>query len=91
MKNPDLKLYQIGSKDGERDWVAAETNIKAIRIATSVMGYGLCDIEGDDIKEIPRDSWKDLMLEDDYGDPLETFEAYISRMESADVVASTMR
>lgn len=89
MKNPALKVFQIGSDDGDKEWVAAENTIKALILATNTLGYSLYDIEEGDIKEIPKIRWKDFHIEDEAGNPYQTFEDYVYDLEKPDIIATT--
>jgi hypothetical protein len=92
----ELKIFELRwIKQGEKEWMAARTNIEAIKTYLSITGTDIVDLDPEDeIVEIHRNEWGNYKIKNmDYdGDDWEymTFEEWIEGRTEPDIIAGTM-
>jgi len=65
-----MRIYEIKHADGEKDWLAVNgTNIEALSIYCECSEADLFDINDSEIKEVPRDDWDKLFVENRNEEP----------------------
>ena len=95
----ELKIFEIRwTKQGEKDWVCANTNIHALMCYLNNNSMSLNDLdEADEIVEIPKEKWAELFIvntEYDENDPedweRQSFEDYMKEQTAPDIIATTI-
>jgi hypothetical protein len=82
-----MKIFEI--RTGEKEWVAAHTNIQALRLVYGMSEVNLGDYSDDDeIVEIPESEWPNHSIS--FGDRSETFEEYMKHVTEPEYLAATM-
>jgi hypothetical protein len=93
---PELKIFELRwTKQEEKYWVCAKTNIQALMCYLNNCSMSLNDLdEADEIVEIPRNEWGNYKIKNmDYdGDDWEymTFEEWMEGRTEPDIIAGTM-
>jgi len=97
-----LKIFELNwVNQGEKEWVAAETNIHALIVYTGITYTSLSDFDDEDfITEVPQEEWEKLSVrntefdesepEDDDNFREMTFKKWIETHNSPDIIAGTM-
>jgi hypothetical protein len=96
-----MKIFELRwNSQEEKEWIAANTNIEALKVYCSITGMDLKDLDDEDeILEVPEPEWKNLRVryEDDSEDEqLEedeisiTFKQWMERHHEPDLIASTI-
>jgi hypothetical protein len=52
-----MNAYLITHGNGEKDWIAAKTNVEAICFYMNALDLKTRDMEGATIEEVPKDKW----------------------------------
>lgn len=92
MADKKLKVFQIVT--GERDLIAAYTNIGALQLYCSTTEQSLFDFsDADEVLEIPESEWDErtIVMGDvwDEDAPVMTLRKYLSRVDGPDFISST--
>lgn len=91
------KIYQINI-NGEKEWIAADTAIEALKFYHGLTDVDLTDFEDDDdIFELPKSEWPnhnildtEVPRDDDGNYPIiETFEQYMTHAQFCEIIATT--
>ena len=94
-----MNIYELNwVSQGEKEWVAANTNIEALMYYTCETGTHLHDFDpSDEIKEVPKSEWSILTIQNTDYDPsdpsdfeTQTFEEYMKTCNSPSIVCGTM-
>jgi hypothetical protein len=86
-----MKIFEIRWSNGEKEWIAAESNLHAVRIYYSITGFNSFDFEeGDEIVELPKDKWATYTVKTEDEDEPMTFEKWMSENKYPDIIAGTM-
>lgn len=89
-----MKIFQINYKDGEQQWVAADTNIEALQEVLSIESTELDFMK--DIQELPEHRWDEMNVinteydekdEDDWES--KTFREFIKDYKSSVIISAT--
>jgi len=95
----DLKIFELHwTKQGEKEWVCARTNIEALMCYLNVCSMTFMDLDAEDeIVEVPREKWSEMKIRNsdyDKTDPEDceeqTFEEYMKERVHPDIIAGTM-
>lgn len=96
----ELKVFELRwTKQGEREWVCASTNIEALMHYLNTCGMTLNDLdEEDEIVEVPKEKWSELYIQnmdfDELNDPEDwkqmSFEEYMKDKTLPDIIATTI-
>lgn len=98
-KNNKLKVFELTWKSqDEKEWIAAHTNIEAIKTYLSITHTDITDLDDEDeIVEIPKEEWSKITIRNsEYNktDPgvfeTKTVEEYMKDCKSPDLIAGTM-
>lgn len=89
-----MKIFEIIYKDGEKQWVAADTNIEALQEVLSIESTDI-DLMAE-IKELPEDKWDEWCVTNtDYdGTDTEdwkskTFREFLNQTNHAQIISAT--
>jgi hypothetical protein len=89
-----MKIFEIVYKDGEQQWVAADTNIEALQEVLSIESTDL-DLMTE-IKELPETEWdKEIVTNSEYDetDPEDwksmTFREFLNQSKGTQIISST--
>jgi len=94
-----LKIFELRwTVQGEKEWMAARTNIEALKTYFSIMSTDMSDLDDvDEIVEVPIEKWPEMIVRNsDYNsnDPddweTKTFEEYMKDQTGPDIIAGTM-
>lgn len=94
-----LKIFELRwAKMEEREWVAAHTNIEALKQYFSITSTDINDLDDEDeIVEVPKEKWAEMNIRNsdyDSNDPddweTKTFEEYMKEQIGPDIIAGTM-
>ena len=94
-----LKIFELKwSSQDEKEWIAAHTNIEAIKTYCSITSINLIDFEEDDeIIELPESEWDKMTIRNIDYDPQDgddwmekTFAEYMQNQTEPDIIAGTM-
>ena len=97
--NKELKIFEIRwTKQGEKEWVCARTNIEALQTYLLNCSMHIIELDAEDeIVEVPREKWSEYKVnnsEYDENDPDDwsekTFEEVMEDMKGPDIIAGTM-
>src|SRR5574341_879183 len=92
----DLKIFELRwSKIGEKEWIAARTNIEALKYYFSITSTDMNDLDDEDeVIEVPKEKWGEMTIRNsDYNsnDPddwaTKTFEEYMKEQIHPDIIA----
>jgi hypothetical protein len=84
-----MKIFEIHSQ-GEKTWVAAETNIGALICLSKLDDSNLWDYStGDEIVELPDAEWDAHTLLDEDGNVTQTFRQWMDGQAWPEVITST--
>jgi hypothetical protein len=94
-----MKIFELrwNSQD-EKEWIAANTNIEALKFYCSETSTDLHELEDEDeIVELPREKWAEMNVRNtdyDETDPDDweekTFEEFMKDITRPDIIAGTM-
>lgn len=99
LRNKTMKIFELRwTSQDEKEWVAANTNIEALKTYLSITSTKIVDLENDDeIVEIPEEKWDEMKmknLEYDETDPDDwkekTFAQWMKEHTKPDIIAGTM-
>lgn len=97
-----MKIFEINhTSQGEKEWVAADTNIHALKTYCFITSTDLIDFDDDDtISEVPESQLDELKVVNTDFEPLEpedddnykemTFRSWLELHKEPDIVAGTM-
>ena len=86
-----MNVYEIQTQ-GEKQWVAAQNVIQALKYYESTTGIGLIDFDlCDNIVEVPKEKWNDygIRFQDAYSIDRVTFASYVPCLKSPEIICST--
>lgn len=95
----DLKIFELRWNNiGEKEWMAARTNIEALKCYFNITSTDMSDLDdADEIVEVPKEKWPEMIVRNsDYNsnDPedwqTKTFEEYMKEQIKPDIIAGTM-
>jgi hypothetical protein len=95
----DFKIFELRwTEIGEKEWVAARTNIEALKCYFNTTSTDINDLDDiDEIAEVPKEKWITMTIRNsDYNsnDPedwqIKTFEEYMKDQKTPDIIAGTM-
>lgn len=86
-----MKIFEINwESQGEKEWVAAETNLHALKVYCRITDMSIDDFEDtDEIIEIPKNKWSKYKIKME-GDVEITFKQYMRANNTPDIIAGTM-
>lgn len=87
-----MKIFEIKwTKQGEIEWVSADTNIEALKKYCSITQMDINDFDDcDEIVELPKSKWgKYTVKEEDSEEPI-TFKQWMKENKHPDIIAGTM-
>ena len=92
-----MKIYEIQYNCGEKEWIAANTIIEALKISSGFSDMDLVDFEyEDEIIIVPKEKWKDMYVTDpDCYDEnneqrkLYSFQEWMDKNNKPDMIAMT--
>lgn len=92
-----MKIFEIVYADGEKQWVAADTNIEALREVISTEDTDLDLME--EIRDLPENKWDEMNVvnneydeeseEDEENWETKTFREFIKGYKSSVIISST--
>lgn len=88
-----MKIFELNwESQGEKEWIAAHTNIEALQVYCSITGTDLNDLDVEDtITEVPREKWTKMTVRDpDDSDITRTFAQWMKDNKKPDIIAGTM-
>lgn len=94
-----LKVFELQwTSQDEKEWIAANTIIEAIKTYCSITSTDLVDLEDDDnIIEIPKEKYSEMFINNidyDENDPDDwkekSFEQWLKEHTKPDIIAGTM-
>lgn len=94
-----MKVFELRwNAQDEKEWIAAHTNIGAIKTYLSITSTDITDLDDEDeIVEIPKEEWSKITIrnsEYDKTDPddfeTQTVEEYMKDCKSPNLIAGTM-
>ena len=87
-----MKIFEINwESQGEKEWVAADTNIEAIKFYCKLTGMDIDDFEDtDSIVEIPKSKWKEYRVKEEDEENDKTFAQWMKENTGPDIIAGTM-
>ena len=87
-----MKVFEIQwTNQQEKEWVAADSIIHAIKTYLSVTSMDITDFEdNDEIIEIPKEKWGEYFVTDEGGLPAKSFEQWMKEHTEPDLIAGTM-
>lgn len=94
-----LKVFELRwTKQEEKEWIAANTNIEAIQTYLSITDMSIHELDSDgEIVEIPPEKWPNMTVRNSEYNPNdpddveeETFEQVMARLTTPDIIAGTM-
>lgn len=94
-----MKVFELRwNKQDEKEWIAAHTNIEAIKTYLSITSTDIEDLDDEDeIVEIPKREWGKMTIHNadyDPSDPddaeFKTFKEYMKDCKKPDLIAGTM-
>jgi hypothetical protein len=84
-----MRIFEIAQGD-ELEWVAADTNVHALKIYSSITDQQLWDFEDDaTITELPKDEWEAHYIRGEDGLPEKTFAQWMKENKTPDIIAGT--
>ena len=94
-----MKIFELRwiSQD-EKEWVAANTNIEALKVYFAITDTDLTDMEDEDeIIELPKEKWAEMTVTNSEYDPTDpddfesiTFEEWMKTNKEPGIIAGTM-
>jgi hypothetical protein len=85
----ELKIFEINT-GGEREWVAAYSNIHALQVVYSFNDVDLMDYNShDEVKELPREKWDEYTVKDEDDEATMTFAEWMQANKEPDMIATT--
>lgn len=86
-----MKIFEIAWGDGEKEWIAANTTIQALKVYSSMTGVDLDDFEDDDnIVELPKSKWGRYTVKEEDAEESITFKQWMKENKRPDIIAGTM-
>jgi len=94
-----MKIFELNcSAQDEKEWIAANTNIEALKTYLSITGTDIIDLDdSDEITEVPEEKWEEMTVRNndyDKNDPNDwqekTFAQWMKENKSPDIIAGTM-
>jgi len=88
-----MKIFELKwNKQDEKEWIAAHTNIEAIKTYLSITSTDICDLDDEDeISEVHKDQWGKMTITNDDSElEPQTFEEYMKDCKHPDIIAGTM-
>lgn len=94
-----LKVFELQwTSQDEKEWIAANTIIEALKTYCSITSTDLIDLEDEDnIIEVPKDKYSEMVIKNidyDESDPddwkEQTFEQWLKEHTKPDIIAGTM-
>ena len=87
-----MKIFEIKwESQGEKEWVAADTNIEALKFYCKLTGMDIDDFEDtDSIVEIPKSKWKEYRVKEEDEENDKTFAQWMKENTGPDIIAGTM-
>jgi len=89
-----MKIFEIIYKDGEKQWVAASTNIEALQEVLSIESTDI-DLMAE-IKELPEDKWDKWCVTNTEYDETDTedwesktFREFLNQTDHAQIISAT--
>lgn len=85
------KIFEINwESQGEKEWVAADTNIEALKKYCQITGMDIGDFEDEDsITELPKYKWSQYTVKEEDEKEI-TFKQWMKENPRADIIAGTM-
>jgi hypothetical protein len=99
INNMTLKIFELRwNEQGEKEWVAAFTNIGALKSYCEITSTDLVDMDGaDEIVEVPEEEWANMTIKNTDFDPddpddkeTQTFSEWMDGRTEPDIIAGTM-
>lgn len=87
-----MKIFEIRwESQGEKEWVAAYTNLHAIKVYCSITDMNIDDFDDDDeIVEVPKKDWSKYDVKQEGDDRVITFKQWMEENKKPDIIAGTM-
>lgn len=93
-----MKIFELQHEDGEKEWIAAPTSIKALEHYFDTTGCHFEDMADEtEIVEVPESKWDELKVKNvdyDKTDPEDwkeqTFREAVNGLTRPDMIAGTM-
>lgn len=87
-----MKIFEIiWTSQGEKEWVAADTNMHALKIYCDITDMSITDFECDDeIVELPKRKWGKYTVKDEDAEEPITFKQWMKEHTRPDIIAGTM-
>lgn len=87
-----MKIFELRwTKQDEKEWIAADTNIEALKKYCSITGMDLSDFdELDEIIEIPESEWDKFSVREEDREEAITFRQWMKENKYPDIIAGTM-
>lgn len=83
-----LRIFELRSGKSDKQWIAAETVIKALQMYEDITGVQLRDYQdSDNIVELPKKKWEKYTVEN-YGGKI-TFKEWMEQNNKPDIIAVT--
>lgn len=86
-----MKIFEIQWSDGEKSWIAANTNIEAIQEYIRSTDTDILDeFDGSEVVEIPMEKWKEYhVFNDEERVSQQSFEEYMKTIKSPEIIAES--
>lgn len=87
-----MKIFEIRwTSQGEKEWVAADTNIEALKKYCQITSVDLDDFDDqDEIIELPKSEWGKYTVKDEDDQRVITFKQWMKENKHPDIIAGTM-
>ena len=86
-----MKIFELRwAAQDEKEWIAAHTNIEALKVYESITDVSLVDMDDDDeIVELPKEKWAEYTVKTE-GEPAVTFAEWMDGTVKPDIICGTM-
>lgn len=86
-----LNIYEIIWADGEKEWCTGATNIEALHHYSMTTQCDLCEMDGAEIIELPKEKWSEYNVKMKDKEDSQTFAEWMEKYgNSPDIIAGTM-
>jgi hypothetical protein len=87
-----MKIFEINwESQGEKEWIAADTNIEALKFYCRLTGMDIDDFDDEDsIIEIPKSKWTKYHVKEEDEEKSITFKRWMKENHTPDIIAGTM-
>lgn len=87
-----LNIYEIIHEDGEKEWCTGATNIEALANYVSTTGCSLHEMDGAEIKELPKEKWSEYRVKEEGEGSDQSFQEWMDKFGKGapEIICGTM-